>query len=135
MKELGAHPRSINEWCLPRGLWSSMFLEAVQHFLQPQIVSNRKFVLLDGWLGLASDILGLLLLHDQGHGSHVRAHQPGDIVKLAEEGRSHEHTEGRHRATWSSDKQRYNTQKWSGWAECCEISQTAKTSIGPLEEL
>ncbi|KAK4947636.1 Zinc resistance conferring protein [Elasticomyces elasticus] len=73
-------------------LCMSIFLEAIQRFVQPQVVSNPKVVLLVGCLGLASNILGLFLFHDHGHGSHDHGHHHGDVVKSAEEGHNHEHT-------------------------------------------
>lgn len=75
----------------------SILLEAIQRFVQPQVVSNPKLVLLVGCLGLASNIIGLFLFHDHGHGhghsSHDHAHDHGDMAKLAEEGHIHEHTD------------------------------------------
>ncbi|KAK5131304.1 hypothetical protein LTR08_001143 [Meristemomyces frigidus] len=70
----------------------TIFLEAIQRFVEPQHVSQPKLVLIVGCLGLASNLLGLLLFHDHGHGGH--SHGPeghGDVVKDAEEGHSHTH--------------------------------------------
>lgn len=49
-------------------LCMSIFLEAIQRFVEPQVVSNPKLVMIVGCLGLASNILGLLLFHQHGHG-------------------------------------------------------------------
>ena len=54
----------------------SIFLDAIQRFVEPQEVSNPRLVLIVGCLGLASNILGLLLFHEHGH-SHGHGH--GDI--------------------------------------------------------
>ena len=75
-------------------LCMTIFLEAIQRFVEPQHVSNPKLVLIVGCLGLASNLLGLLLFHDHSHshgeekGEHTHAH---DAVKDAEEGHGHTH--------------------------------------------
>ena len=74
----------------------SIFLEAIQRFVEVQEVTNPKLVLIVGCLGLASNILGLLLFHEHGHShgesegeeGHAHAHDP---VTAAEEGHSHAH--------------------------------------------
>lgn len=71
----------------------SIFLEAIQRFVEPQVVSNPKLVLIVGCLGLASNILGLFLFHDHGH-SHGGGGGDGDGIKSAEEGHSHVHADG-----------------------------------------
>ncbi|KAJ4400189.1 Zinc resistance conferring protein [Didymella pomorum] len=69
----------------------SIFLEAIQRFVEPQEVSQPKLVLIVGSLGLASNIVGLVLFHDVGHshgpGGHSHGH--GDEHSHAEEGHSH----------------------------------------------
>lgn len=67
----------------------SIFLEAIQRFVEPQTVSNPRLVLIVGCFGLASNILGLFLFHEHGH-SHG-GHERGEtILANAEEGHSHE---------------------------------------------
>lgn len=78
----------------------SIFLEAIQRFVEPQEVTQPKLVLIVGCLGLASNILGLFLFHDHGHshgpGGHSHGH--GDGVKDAEEGNMHDsHADHRER--------------------------------------
>ena len=51
----------------------SIFLEAIQRFVEPQEVKNPKLVLVVGCLGLASNIVGLVLFHDHSHG-HGHGH-------------------------------------------------------------
>ncbi|KAF2750964.1 cation efflux protein [Sporormia fimetaria CBS 119925] len=70
----------------------SIFLEAIQRFVEPQEVSHPKLVLIVGCFGLASNIVGLFLFHDHGHahgghshGDHGHTHGH-DRVKSAEEG-------------------------------------------------
>lgn len=68
----------------------SIFLEAIQRFVEPQIVSNPKLVLIVGCFGLLSNILGLFLFHEHGHshggGDHGHTHHAGDTLSAAEEG-------------------------------------------------
>jgi solute carrier family 30 (zinc transporter), member 1 len=69
----------------------SIFLEAIQRFVEPQIVTNPMLVLIVGCLGLASNIMGLFLFHEHGH-SHggEEGHTHGaDPISNAEEGHSH----------------------------------------------
>ncbi|KAL8910227.1 MAG: hypothetical protein Q9171_004470 [Xanthocarpia ochracea] len=70
----------------------SIFLDAIQRFVEPQTVSNPRVVLLVGCSGLLSNILGLFLFHEHGHshGGHEHGHDHGDSNKLAaaEEGQS-----------------------------------------------
>ncbi|KAL2406787.1 Vacuolar zinc transporter ZRC1 [Exophiala dermatitidis] len=68
----------------------SIFLEAIQRFVEPQVVNNPKLVLIVGCLGLASNILGLLLFHDHSHG-HGGEDSEEDQIKSAEEGHAHAH--------------------------------------------
>ncbi|KAF1946342.1 zinc homeostasis factor 1 [Clathrospora elynae] len=64
----------------------SIFLEAIQRFVEPQEVSHPKIILIVGCFGLASNIIGLFLFHDHGHGGHSHGH---DEHSHAEEGDSH----------------------------------------------
>lgn len=47
----------------------SIFLEAIQRFVEPQTVTQPQTILIVGCLGLASNIMGLFLFHDHGHGN------------------------------------------------------------------
>ncbi|KAH7060923.1 zinc/cadmium resistance protein-like protein [Macrophomina phaseolina] len=68
----------------------SIFLEAIQRFVEPQEVGNPKLVLIVGCFGLASNILGLFLFHDHGHSHGGQGHSHGhDELGAAEEGHSH----------------------------------------------
>ncbi|KAK9451528.1 cation efflux family-domain-containing protein [Limtongia smithiae] len=53
----------------------TIFLEALQRFVEPQTITNPKLVFVVGCAGLLSNILGLLLFHEHGH-SH--SHGGGD---------------------------------------------------------
>ncbi|KAL8827267.1 MAG: hypothetical protein Q9170_007082 [Blastenia crenularia] len=70
----------------------SIFLDAIQRFVEPQVVSNPRLVLIVGCFGLLSNILGLFLFHEHGHshGGHGHAHAHGgkDDMVAAEEGHS-----------------------------------------------
>lgn len=46
----------------------SIFLEAIQRFVEPQEVKNAKLVCIVGCFGLVSNILGLVLFHEHSHG-------------------------------------------------------------------
>ncbi|EXJ57082.1 hypothetical protein A1O7_07426 [Cladophialophora yegresii CBS 114405] len=73
----------------------SIFLEAIQRFVEPQKVSNPKLVLIVGCLGLASNILGLFLFHEHGHSHGGEEHSHDDNPeRTAEEGHSHVHADG-----------------------------------------
>ncbi|KAL9102920.1 MAG: hypothetical protein Q9163_001980 [Psora crenata] len=67
----------------------SIFLEAIQRFVEPQSVSNPRLVLIVGCLGLISNILGLFLFHEHGHShggaGHSHSHETSDLG-AAEEG-------------------------------------------------
>jgi zinc transporter 1 len=70
----------------------SIFLEAIQRFVEPQEVSHPKLILIVGSLGLASNIVGLFLFHDHGHGhSHGGHSHSHDAHSSAEEGHAHDH--------------------------------------------
>ncbi|KAL8867107.1 MAG: hypothetical protein Q9174_005874 [Haloplaca sp. 1 TL-2023] len=71
----------------------SIFLDAIQRFVEPQKVSNPRLVLIVGCFGLLSNILGLFLFHEHGHshgGEHGHSHEHADHDKLAaaEEGQA-----------------------------------------------
>lgn len=68
----------------------SIFLEAIQRFVEPQEVSNPKLILIVGCIGLLSNFIGLFLFHDHGHGGHSHGHSHGHSdAHAAEEGHSH----------------------------------------------
>ncbi|MCJ1478918.1 hypothetical protein MMC13_007602 [Lambiella insularis] len=71
----------------------SIFLEAIQRFVEPQTVTNPRLVLIVGCFGLLSNILGLFLFHEHGHShggaEHGHAHGQKEDVLAAEEGHSH----------------------------------------------
>lgn len=70
----------------------SIFLEAIQRFVEPQTVSNPRLVFIVGCFGLLSNILGLFLFHEHGHshgGGHGHSHGGADKLATAEEGHSH----------------------------------------------
>ncbi|KAL8990066.1 MAG: hypothetical protein Q9169_008215 [Polycauliona sp. 2 TL-2023] len=63
----------------------SIFLDAIQRFVEPQTVSNPRLVLVVGCFGLLSNILGLFLFHEHGHshGGHDHGHGHSESNKLA----------------------------------------------------
>jgi len=75
----------------------SIFLDAIQRFVEPQAVSNPKLVLIVGCCGLVSNFIGLFLFHEHGHshgGGHGHSHDESNKLGAAEEGHSHAHSEG-----------------------------------------
>lgn len=66
----------------------SIFLEAIQRLVEPQVVNNPKLVLIVGSFGLLSNLLGLLLFHEHSHGPGGHSHG-GDEHAHAEEGHAH----------------------------------------------
>jgi len=66
----------------------SIFLEAIQRFVEPQTVTNPKLVLIVGCFGLLSNVLGLFLFHEHGHSHGGSGHSHGEGLGAAEEGRS-----------------------------------------------
>ncbi|GAB7347447.1 hypothetical protein MBLNU459_g4364t2 [Dothideomycetes sp. NU459] len=80
----------------------SIFLEAIQRFVEPQEVTQPMIILIVGCMGLASNIIGLFLFHDHGHAHGGHSHGDGghshaktDGISDAEEGRAtnnHPHT-------------------------------------------
>jgi zinc transporter 1 len=70
----------------------SIFLDAIQRFVEPQAVSNPKLVLIVGCCGLVSNFVGLFLFHEHGHshgGGHGHSHNEADKIGAAEEGHGH----------------------------------------------
>lgn len=58
----------------------SIFLEAIQRFVEPQNISNPLLIVGVGSAGLASNIIGLFLFHEHGHGhSHGSEDQDSAI--------------------------------------------------------
>ncbi|KAI4130079.1 MAG: hypothetical protein LQ338_001931 [Usnochroma carphineum] len=66
----------------------SIFLDAIQRFVEPQTVSNPRLVLIVGCFGLLSNVLGLFLFHEHGH-SHGGHGGEDNTLEAAEEGHSH----------------------------------------------
>ncbi|KAF2277444.1 cation efflux protein [Westerdykella ornata] len=66
----------------------SIFLEAIQRFVEPQEVNHPKLVLIVGCFGLASNIIGLALFHDHSHGHGAHGHEHGATLSRAEQGQS-----------------------------------------------
>ncbi|KAK9238172.1 cation efflux protein [Lipomyces kononenkoae] len=45
----------------------TIFLEALQRFVEPQVITNPQLVLVVGCAGLVSNLVGLVLFHEHGH--------------------------------------------------------------------
>lgn len=74
-------------------LCMTIFLEAVQRFLQVPEISNPKLILIVGIAGLASNLIGLVLFHEHGH-SHGHSHSDGGDVEEEERNIGHTHSHG-----------------------------------------
>ena len=70
----------------------SIFLEAIQRFVDPPVITNPKLILIVGSAGLASNIVGLFLFHDHGHGGHDHGSE-GDGHAHEDSGHTHRHTD------------------------------------------
>lgn len=70
----------------------SIFLEAIQRFVEPQVITNPVLILSVGFAGFCSNIVGLVLFHEHGHGhSHGHSHGISSGDEEGEEGHSHHH--------------------------------------------
>lgn len=74
----------------------TIFLEAIQRFVEKPNVTNPQLVLIVGCVGLASNILGLFLFHDHGHSHGEEGHSHGDEAGEAEAGHTHIHSHETH---------------------------------------
>ncbi|KAK9477775.1 cation efflux protein [Lipomyces japonicus] len=76
----------------------TIFLEALQRFVEPQTITNPVLVLVVGSAGLASNIIGLLLFHEHGHshshgggsGGHSHSHGSDDGASFPDDDLSHD---------------------------------------------
>lgn len=50
----------------------TIFIEAIQRFISPEVITNPKLILFVGIAGLCSNFVGLILFHD--HGGHGHSH-------------------------------------------------------------
>ncbi|KAF2482596.1 cation efflux protein [Neohortaea acidophila] len=85
----------------------TIFLEAIQRFVEPQKVSNPKLVLIVGCLGLASNLLGLVLFHDHSHshgggGGHSHGDEETALIDSEHDHAGHSHSHEQPEASASS---------------------------------
>lgn len=73
----------------------TIFLDAISRFAEPQEVTQPKYMLIVGCLGLGSNILGLVLFHDHshGHGGGGHSHEHSHDVETGEREHNHAHEE------------------------------------------
>ncbi|KAI8963681.1 cation efflux protein [Daldinia sp. FL1419] len=69
----------------------SILLEAVTRFFEPQEVSNPKLILIVGCCGLASNLVGFLVLGGHGHDHGDHAHDDHDHDHDHDHGHDHVH--------------------------------------------
>ncbi|KAL6939627.1 hypothetical protein ACO0RG_003472 [Hanseniaspora osmophila] len=68
----------------------SILIEAIQRFFEPQEIGNPKLILGVGTAGLVSNLIGLILFHDEGHG-HSHGHSHGGFAEPANNSHGHGH--------------------------------------------
>ncbi|KAJ2082192.1 Zinc resistance conferring protein [Coemansia sp. RSA 988] len=59
------------------GLCLTIYIDAIERFIKIEEVKSPKLVMLVGCVGLAFNLLGLLLFHEHGH-AHSHGHSHGD---------------------------------------------------------
>lgn len=77
----------------------SIFLEAIQRLVSPEVITNPKLILIVGSCGLASNIVGLFLFHEHGHshGGHDHGHDAESRPLMGDiEGQGHSHSHDDH---------------------------------------
>lgn len=76
----------------------TIFLEAIQRFIEVPVITNPKLVLIVGAAGLASNILGLVLFHEHGHSHGGAGHSHGiedeESALLDHDHNGHTHSHG-----------------------------------------
>lgn len=70
----------------------SIFMEAIERFVNVTEVRNPKLVVVVGSLGLASNIVGLFLFHEHGHSHGGHSHSHGGHSHGEVEAHDHSHT-------------------------------------------
>lgn len=114
----------------------SIFLEAIQRFVEPQIVSNPRLVLIVGCFGLLSNILGLFLFHEHGHSHGAGGHSHGESngISAAEEGHSHGPISGADEHTHQIADEGGNVADVLPQSTVAGWPKTTSASIGPKEK-
>ncbi|GMM37170.1 Zn(2+) transporter [Saccharomycopsis crataegensis] len=69
----------------------TIFIEAIQRFITPEVITNPQLILWVGVAGLTSNFIGLFLFHDIGHGGHSHSHGGDSFGENEEEGAGHYH--------------------------------------------
>ncbi|KAK7205562.1 cation efflux protein [Myxozyma melibiosi] len=62
----------------------TIFLEALQRFVEPQTITNPKLVFVVGMAGLFSNIVGLFLFHEHGHSHSHGGEDPVDRMEIGD---------------------------------------------------
>lgn len=65
-------------------LCMSIFLEAIQRFVNPPVISNPKLILGVGCAGLVSNIVGMALFHEHGHSHSHGGDAESDYNRIRE---------------------------------------------------
>lgn len=103
----------------------TIILEAIQRFIEVPEVSNPKLILVVGFAGLISNIVGLFLFHEHGHShggsGHGHSHA-GDVEASAE----HSHSHGPTNDHSHSDHSSSNCQLHSNFSDLLPESAIAR---------
>ncbi|KAF9347672.1 hypothetical protein BGX26_000856 [Mortierella sp. AD094] len=82
----------------------SILLDAIERFFKPEDINEPVLVLVVGGIGLASNLLGLVLFHDHGGHSHGHGHSHSH-------GHSHDHSHAKSERSAANDKTFSNLEK------------------------
>ncbi|KAF9980254.1 hypothetical protein BGZ75_008652 [Mortierella antarctica] len=103
----------------------SILLDAIERFFKPEDIENPKLVLIVGSIGLACNLLGLVLFHDHAghghsHGGHSHSH-------------SHGHSHGKTAMTAKKQGSLSSSSAATATATTAHISDSGKVSKHTME--
>lgn len=104
----------------------SIFMEAIERFVNVTEVQNPRLVVIVGTLGLASNIVGLFLFHDHGH-SHGHSHSH-------DHDHDHQHASNQHSDSHTHDheEQPSDARAFSGKRKASQRKRERSESAGSL---
>ncbi|KAH7114608.1 cation efflux protein [Dactylonectria macrodidyma] len=82
----------------------TIILEALTRFVGPPDIDNPKLMLIVGFAGLFSNLVGFFVLGGQGHGGHSHRHSDHDHDDAHDHAHSHAHDEEEGRAGIMADE-------------------------------
>ncbi|KAG8527172.1 uncharacterized protein KY384_008602 [Bacidia gigantensis] len=121
----------------------TIFLDAIQRFVEPQQVQRPLLVLIVGCIGLVANIGGMYLFHDHGHG-HGHTHEEGsshthgsDPLATAEEGQHTKAVGGRTKVISDESGNVADVLPQSivgGWPKSDSLKQASKESTSSAKD-